>query len=704
MPYWGIFRFGGSLWIFAEVTCSRIDDSMLSDLRPILHFDAIQGHISVRMRFTDHEGVGCLSLFARSRFILFDIVVIPGWGYVECLDPHVIISVRYTSGLLCIPMVLFSGHQGKSGTSDAILGLMRRSRLVEPLLAISSSLRFAAACHTGAYFPHIVSLQSGVQSRRSFTVYDIQSHHVTFFKPSPLLSFGGQSRHRFSDRRSESRSWFRRSESLSLLNFSVQSHHHCFSQLQCSEPSSLLLSVSAFRAIIGFLIDVQSCVLSFGVQSHLHLLVSAFRAITVFSVRRSEPSSVFRSTFRVASSVSAFRVVITSQFDVQSHHHHFSVTACRAIIGFQIDIQSRIIDFGVQSRYHFLSLTFRVIIIASQFDVQSHHHHFSVTACRAIIGFQIDIQSRILGFGVKVVIAFQFGVQSHHCRFSVSAFRAIIGFQIDIQSRILEPSSVFRSTFRVTSSVSAFRVVITSQFDVQSHHHHFLVSAFRAITASQFRRSEPSSVFRSTFRVAFSVSAFRVVIISQLRCSKPSSLLLSVSAFRAIIGFFIDVQSRVLSFGASRAVTVVLFRLPYRHLVYASRAIIVILFMLPEPLLSSCLGFQSRYCHLVYASRAITVILFMLPKVITIILFRLPESLLSSFYFLSSVFRCLESVLSFRVTAPSVHIHWHCASYLHGFALFLGFSSLRYPVLIAYSSRSPHRAVSFRRILVRTPG
>ncbi|RVX19960.1 hypothetical protein CK203_004672 [Vitis vinifera] len=86
MPYWGIFRFGGFLWIFAEVTCSRIDDSMLSDLRPILHFDVIQGHISVRMRFTDHEGVACLSLFARSRFILFDIVVIPGWGYLRCLD------------------------------------------------------------------------------------------------------------------------------------------------------------------------------------------------------------------------------------------------------------------------------------------------------------------------------------------------------------------------------------------------------------------------------------------------------------------------------------------------------------------------------------------------------------------------------------------------------------------------------------------
>ncbi|KAL6313738.1 hypothetical protein AAG906_010157 [Vitis piasezkii] len=42
-----------------------IDDSMLFDLRPIIHFDAIQGHISAQMRFTDHEGVACLSLFAR---------------------------------------------------------------------------------------------------------------------------------------------------------------------------------------------------------------------------------------------------------------------------------------------------------------------------------------------------------------------------------------------------------------------------------------------------------------------------------------------------------------------------------------------------------------------------------------------------------------------------------------------------------------
>ncbi|RVW21000.1 Pol polyprotein [Vitis vinifera] len=274
---------------FAEVTCSRIDDSMLSDLRPILHFDAIQGHISVRMRFTDHEGVACLSLFARSRFILFDIVVIPGWGYVECLDP--------TSSFQCAMEAIVLSH-------------VRRSSITRPRYIVFASLTVVPELFID------MSLVSGVQSRRSFTVYDIQSHHVTFFssvfratsqfdvqshhhhflvsafRAITLLSFGVQSRHRFSDRRSESRSRFRRSESLSLLSFGVQSHHHYF-------------SVSAFRAFIDFQIDIQ--------QSHPQF-------------RRSEPSSVFRSTFRVAFSVSAFRVVSS-----------------------------------------LLSLTFRVIIITSQF-------------------------------------------------------------------------------------------------------------------------------------------------------------------------------------------------------------------------------------------------------------------------------------------------------------------------------------------------
>ncbi|RVW75311.1 hypothetical protein CK203_055371 [Vitis vinifera] len=60
----GAYSVSEDLYGFSQRSHVLIDDSMLSDLRPILHFDAIQGHISVRMRFTDHEGVACLSLFA----------------------------------------------------------------------------------------------------------------------------------------------------------------------------------------------------------------------------------------------------------------------------------------------------------------------------------------------------------------------------------------------------------------------------------------------------------------------------------------------------------------------------------------------------------------------------------------------------------------------------------------------------------------
>ena len=138
--------------------------------------------------------------------------------------------------------------------------------------------------------------------------------------------------------------------------------------IQRSEPSSVFRSTfgvaSQFRRS-----ESSSSLLGFGVQSHHYFLVSAFKAITVFSVWCSEPSLVFRSTFRVAPSVSTFRVVITSQFDVQSHHHHFLVSRSESSLCFQ---------FGVQS-----------------------HHHFLVSPFGAIISFQIDIQSRILGFGVR---------------------------------------------------------------------------------------------------------------------------------------------------------------------------------------------------------------------------------------------------------------------------------------------------------------
>ncbi|RVW53429.1 Gag-Pol polyprotein [Vitis vinifera] len=445
-------------------------------------------------------------LLTRSaRFILFDIVVIPGWGYVECLDPHVIISVRGASSEtrrvpfnhfqqieICSdmprwgipPSLSSSDHLQIPSLLDLLLDLHRASPYCHCLYGIPlPSVRsghlplFQIHHHRSLTFRVIIitSLSFGIQSHHRFSDRHSESH-PRFRRSESLsllsltfrviiitsLSFGIQSHHRFSDRRSESRSRFRRSESLSLLSFNVQSHHHYFSQF-----------------------------------------------------RRSEPSSVFRSTFRVAFSVSAFRVVITSQLQCSEPSSLLlSISAFRAIIDFQIDIQSRILGFGVQSRYQLLSLTFRVIIITSlSFGIQSHHR-FSDRRSESRSRFRRSESLSLLSFGV----------QSHHHYFS--------------QFRRSEPSSVFRSTFRVAFSVSVFRVVITSQFDVQSHHHHF----------SQFRRSEPSSVFRSTFRVPSSVSAFRVVITSQFDVQSHHHHFL-VSAFRAIIGFQIDIQSRILGFG-----------------------------------------------------------------------------------------------------------------------------------------------------------
>ena len=178
----------------------------------------------------------------------------------------------------------------------------------------------------------------------------------------------------------------------------------------------------------------------------------------------------------------------------------------------------------------------------SQFDVQSHHHHFSVSAFRAIlIAFSVSAFRAI-------VITFQYrrsepssshfqlrrsepsllsiGVQSHRYHFSVSAFRAI---SIASQYRRLEPSlsllSIGVQSHFHRFSVSTFRAILIT----------FLVAAFRAIT-SQYRRSEPSSLhfqlWRSepsllsigvqSHRYHFSVSAFRAIIItSQYQCLEP---------------------------------------------------------------------------------------------------------------------------------------------------------------------------------------
>ncbi|RVW86743.1 hypothetical protein CK203_042830 [Vitis vinifera] len=449
-----------------------------------------------------------------------------------------------------------------------------------------------------------------------------------------------------------------------ILSFGVQSHHHFLSlTFRAAFP------VPAFRAIIIVSQFRRSepllLRLTFRVIHH-RFPVLAFKAIVASQFWRSEPSLF---------SVLAFKAIVASQF-WRSEPSLFSVLAFKAIVASQF-WRSEPSLFSV---WHSEPL--------SLFSWRSESSSLFSFGVRAIVASQFWRSEPSL-FSVwhsEPLSLFSFGVQSHYCRFSVrrsepssvfrSTFRVII---ITSQFRRSEPSSVFRSTFRVASSVSAFRVV-TTVFRSSSS---LLSLTFRVIIiTSQFRRSEPSSVFRSTFRVTFSVSAFRAIVTPQFdiqshipetlrhffRRSKPcfasfgvqsyvslhsvfraiiaslfgvqshhSSVLVfrailivfSVSAFRAIIGFQIDIQSRIFSFdvqshhrfSASSAISVILFRLPepsllsrsgfqshHYCLIQASRAITVILFWLPEPLLSSCFGFQSHYCHLVLASRAITVI------------------------------------------------------------------------------------------------
>ncbi|RVX21649.1 hypothetical protein CK203_002028 [Vitis vinifera] len=499
-----------------EVACAMMDDFMTFVLRTCHTPDAIlghisvlgeiygssqRGHISVRMRFTDHEGVACLALFGEISPLVYMII----HGY----------EIHARS---MFDLILF-------GYSE------------EPLLS-----------HSARFIPFDIVVWS------CFWCLDFPRHHFRGIRSvtrpiGVILGSSGQI------------GYIR-----CHIGASPTSHHHYFSQFRRSERPSVFRStfrvassVSAFRVVITSQFDIQS--------HHHHF--SQFRC--------SEPPSVFRSTFRVAFSVSAFRVVITSQIRCSEPSSLLlSVSAFRAAIGFQIDVQSRVLGFGVQSRYHF-----------SASDVQSHHHHY-------FSQFQRSEPSSIFRLTFRVASSsyhrFSDRHSESHPRFrrleSLSllslTFRVII---ITSQFRRSELSSVFRSTFRVASSVSAFRVVITSQFDVQSHHHHFSVSAFRAIIAFQF-----------------------------------------------------GVQSH--------------------H-------------RLPEPFPSSCF---------VLASRAITVILFKLLGLLP------SSSVFRSFYFLSLVLRVglvIQSHNSWRSYPLALHI------LPSGSCIRPRLSSLRYPVFIAYSSRTP---------------
>ena len=79
-------------------------------------------HIGLMIRFHCVRILRGASFESFSQILLSDTVAVLGRSYVECLDPHIAISVGYISDLLRIPMVLFSGYQDGSGTSDAIMG------------------------------------------------------------------------------------------------------------------------------------------------------------------------------------------------------------------------------------------------------------------------------------------------------------------------------------------------------------------------------------------------------------------------------------------------------------------------------------------------------------------------------------------------------------------------------------------------------
>ena len=267
----------------------------------------------------------------------------------------------------------------------------------------------------------------------------------------------------------------------------------------------------------------------------------------IHGLRHSESSChTFNLAFKATSPV----------FGVQSHHS-FSVSTFRASL----------LSFGAQSH------------VSLRFGVQSHHH-FLVWRSESHSRFRRSEPSSHLRSAFRAIVItsqcwhsepslslFSFGVQSHHCRFWVLAFRAIIGFQFDVQIRISqfdvqcrilnfqrseppsshfwfrrsEPSSVFSLTFRVTFLNLTFRVVLLV-FDVQSHHH-FSVSAFRAIIVlsvwcSESSSSPLSSAFRATssFDVQSHYIAHSCVQSHVLLCSAFQNHI-SVSAFRAIIAF-----------------------------------------------------------------------------------------------------------------------------------------------------------------------
>ena len=113
MPHWGIFP------ILIEIYRSPL-------VYMIIHGYEIRARSMFDFILSGHSEEPLLT--RSSRFILFDIVVIPGWGYLRCMD---------------FPRHHFSGVHIRSVT-----------RPIGAILGLSGQIRYIW-CHTGANFPHL---------------------------------------------------------------------------------------------------------------------------------------------------------------------------------------------------------------------------------------------------------------------------------------------------------------------------------------------------------------------------------------------------------------------------------------------------------------------------------------------------------------------------------------------------------------------
>ena len=374
---------------------------------------------------------------------------------------------------------------------------------MESLSNPTRGLRVVAARYTGTYLPLIISLhfQFDIQSHHVFFPFNVQSHiFILMFRATISVSTFG---------------------SVICPQFDIQSHHVSF-PFEVQSHIFILsfrvtFSVSSFGSIICPQLDIQShhVPFSFDVQSRIFilafraaLLVSASRAIIAPQFQRSEPLSLLSydvqshpSQFDIQIcqfSVLAFRTTIFLQLDVQSQHR-FSIMTFRVVLhslAFIATISSQLVfrvivpsQFGIQSyhpimigyslptfrrskpqftirnsessfiprvqSHHIFSLTFRSI---SQSVIQSHH--FPLVR-------HSELHSQHLEFLVfRVVFLFQFGIQSH-----------IPSIQSHLSLLVRCSKPHYQHLGLLFSFNLAFRVILT----IQSRFHQF--QAFRVVSS-----------------------------------------------------------------------------------------------------------------------------------------------------------------------------------------------------------------------------